>query len=226
MPDLFIAQESIPTQSNTINTTNQTHISEHVKTVQQKEHSSPSHSPFATFYEYPKGLRFQNQENNENVALLVRAHVFTMLPWLITTLFLLCVPILTPFFLQITQLPGLSIPINYVIFLLLFYYLLVGGYAFVHFLGWFYNIGLVTNKHVVDIDYAHITYKNVASTYLSEVVDIEYRQGGFIRTFFDFGDVFIQTEGIRQNLEFHAVPHPAKVADIILDMKGAFRDGK
>ena len=111
-------------------------------------------------------------------------------------------------------------PTPYVLVLTLSYYLLVFGYAFVSFITWFYNVGILTKKRLVDIDFSDIMYKNVATARLIDIVDVEYTQGGFLHSFFDYGDVFVQTEGIKPNFEFHAVPHPSIVVNMILIRMG------
>jgi len=88
------------------------------------------------------------------------------------------------------------------------------------------HITLITERDVVDVDYSHITYKNIAVATYEAIQDVEYVQSGFLRNFFDFGDVFVQTAGHRANIEFLRVPKPGKVADIINDQKKKRLNGR
>ncbi len=101
----------------------------------------------------------------------------------------------------------------------MFYYVITIGYALTELLNWFYNIGIVTKTRLIDIDYSHVTHKSIAITRIGDIVDAEYKQGGFLGNIFNYGDIFIQTEGLKPNFEFPSVPQPAEIIDIIIDLK-------
>ena len=171
-----------------------------------------------TYCEFPKGVTFENQDEKEHILLFLRRHFATNIPWIFISIIFIFLPIAFPVI--VANLPGLlEIPPDFGIILLSFYYLLIAGYILINFISWFYNISLVTDTEVVDIDYTNVTHKNIAATLLDEIQDAEYTQSGFLRTFFDYGDVMIQTAGAHPNLEFYRVPHPGKVTDIIIDAK-------
>ncbi len=172
----------------------------------------------STFTRFPRDIRFQNQETGEDVHLFLRRHFITNLSWITTSLALAFVPALALFLLPLLETLPFSISPLYVIFTLLFYYLIVFGFTFINFVTWFYHVGIVTNLRVLDIDVTHISSKNVAATNISDIVDVEYHQSGFLSNLFDYGNVNLQTEGLKPNFEFNSVPHPAKAADIISDL--------
>jgi hypothetical protein len=80
------------------------------------------------------------------------------------------------------------------------------------FINWFFNVYIVTNERIVDVDFINILYKQVSSTRLNLIQDVTVKTGGVVRAFFDYGDVFVQTAGTEANFDFHAVPHPQQVA--------------
>jgi len=172
----------------------------------------------ASFCQNPSGLHFQNEEVGDQIVLFIRSHFIKNLRWILTVAVFSALPLLIPILFAFVPIP--DFPGNYLLIGTLFYYLVVLGYGFIQFITWYYNVGIITKEHVVDIDYSHITYKNVASTTIEGIVDIEYTQGGFLNTLFDFGDIHVQTEGIKATIEYYAVPHPGRVVDIILDLKG------
>ena len=86
-------------------------------------------------------------------------------------------------------------------------------------MSWFYNIGVVTQKRLVDVDTSNILSHNTAAASFKELVDIKFVQRGFLQSFFNYGDIDIQTEAIRANFEFKAAPKPTKVVDIISDLR-------
>lgn len=179
--------------------------------------------PLSSFCINPIGVSFENQEEDEKVLLFLRRHFITNLPWLFITLILSIVP--PVIFILNVKVPGLffNIPENILTVLIIFYYLIVFSYAFINFITWYYNISLVTQKRVVDIDFSDVVYHDVAMTKLNLVEDVNYNQIGFIRSFFNYGDVFVQTAGEKPNFDFLAVPQPAKAVDIIENLIGGPR---
>lgn len=176
-----------------------------------------------SYAETPEGVQFENQEEDEIIYLFVRRHPITNLVWILVTTALLLLPLFVPtVFATIAgslEIFEVSIPTSYIIIVTFLYYLIVLGYALLNFMSWFYNISIVTNYEVVDIDYSAVTYKNIASTSHREIQDVEYIQRGFFQTFFNYGDVHIQTAGAHPNIEYLRVPFPGKVNDIIMDSK-------
>ena len=53
---------------------------------------------------------------------------------------------------------------------------------------------------------------------MEKIEDVTYKQSGFIRSLFNYGDVHVQTAGEEENIEYDRVPRPAKVAEIINDI--------
>lgn len=171
------------------------------------------------YAERPDGLRFQNQEEKEEILVFLRRHFITNVPWIFMTIIFALVPFLILPFIQSFGFLQIDIPAATILVFIIFYYLIVIGYVLLNFISWFYNISIVTTFEVVDIDYSNVTYKDIATTNLREIQDVDYIQKGFFSTIFDYGDVFIQTAGANPNIEFLRIPHPAKVNDIIMDQK-------
>lgn len=212
MPDIFINQKEKPTQKK---------AATHTKRIEAFATNAETQplSPFSSYCENPEGVWFQTEDPNERVLLFLKKHFITNVPWIATTFFLLFLPLLITVAFRLAQSP-FTLPDQFLTVFSLFYYLLVFAYAFVNFITWFYNILLVTEKRIVDIDFSDIVYHDVAETKLSLVEDVNYTQTGFIRTFFNYGDVFIQTAGGKENIEALAVPKPGKAVRIIGDLIG------
>ena len=77
----------------------------------------------------------------------------------------------------------------------------------------------------MDVDLIGFLYRNVSEAQLEEIQDVSHTQGGLWQILFDYGGVFVQTAGIKQNIEILKVPHPGKVHDVITDLQ-AEADGK
>jgi hypothetical protein len=172
---------------------------------------------FSSYSQHPKGIKFANQEPDEVVILFLRRHFITNVPWIAATLLLLLLP---PVFLLILALvPSITVPPGLTTVLIIFYYLITISYAFGNFISWFYNIGVVTQKRIIDLDSHNILSHNTATANFNEIVDVTVHQRGFFQSTFDYGNVNIQTEAIHANFEFDATPKPTLVSDVISDLR-------
>lgn len=171
----------------------------------------------------PYGVSFGEQAEDEEIFLFLRRHIVTNIPWIVTGFFLLLLPIFLFLIFDSSPFP-FTVPINFLIVFLLFYYLIVITFLFISYISWFFNIALVTDRRVVDLNYSDVIYHNMAVTKLNLIEDINYVQAGFIRSFFDYGDIFIQTAGEKLNFHFMAVPKPARATEIIQNLMGGDKD--
>lgn len=206
MPDLFVPSVERTVESAGVNT----------PTSPTENHMHA----LASFCENPIGMSFQSQESDEKILLFLRRHFITNIPWVITTIILILTPSILNIAARMLSLDITLISPQFTRVVLLFYYLLVFAYAFVSFLTWFYNLFIATQKEIVDIDFSEIVFHDVAATKLNLVEDVNYIQSGFIRSLFNYGDLFVQTAGGKENIEAFAVPQPARAARIILDLIG------
>lgn len=176
---------------------------------------------FAAFCEKPANVTFQTQEPDEEVLLFLRKSQWVNAPWIIATLLLLFVPLVLYLLRDafVTFIP----PIQVLLIIIPFYYLLIAVYAFVNFVTWYYNAALITNKRVVDIDFHQIVFKDVAETKLALVQDVSYKQVGALPNLLGYGFVLIQTAGTLDNFEFYDLPHPDRVEEIVEDLIGGRR---
>lgn len=176
---------------------------------------------FSSFSKNPTNLSFKDQEPDEKIILFLRRHFITNISWILLGILLLLLPPLlifinSKFNLFETQ----TFSPQFIPIVLIFYYLAVSTYIFINFLTWYYNVFIVTNKRVVDIDFADLVYKHVSSTSLNLVEDVSYTQAGVLPTLFDLGYIIVQTAGELENFESREVPHPQIVVEIIGNLIG------
>jgi hypothetical protein len=185
-----------------------------------KEHGGTIHA-FSSYFENPSRVHFSNSINEEIMLLFLRRHFLTNTPWILKALAMALVPVifefLSAFGLYSTDFIS---PSGKFLIYFFFYFFIFSGYILVHYMTWFYNVALVTNFRVIDIDFSDIIYEDVAATKISQLEDVNYKQIGIVRSLFDYGDVFVQTAGTNRNFEFLAVPHPENVIRIINSLLG------
>lgn len=175
-------------------------------------------TPLTSFAVSPEGVRFETQEPQESVVLFLRQHLFILLGPAILVLTLAFAPVvLFPFLSRFLVLP-VDVPLPYIIVGTAFWYVVTFGFALMSFLRWFFNIYVVTDRRTVDIDFLHLLYKEFSEARLERVQDINFRSGGIFSAIFDYGDVYVQTAAEVPNIEFLAVPQPARVVETISDL--------
>lgn len=236
MPDIFIDEEGLeknpletkteqppaPTPIEEDKKTSDTVPPHHLNTKSSKPTKKIAFSHFFSGYDStPSSVRFGDQMENEIPLLFLRKHFITNLPWIILALALSLIPVIIELSISlgIFNLSIFSEDGKFLIYIF-YYFFIISGYVFVHYLTWFYNISLVTNVRVVDIDFSNIVFEDVAATKLSQLEDVSYSQIGILRSIFDYGDVRLQTAGTASNFEFLAVPHPEKVIKTINNLIG------
>lgn len=174
---------------------------------------------FPSYVEHPQNCRFEGQDPDEKILLLLRAHPITNIPWIIGAIFVFVVPFAVPILLPFTGFSLIGLPESFLLILLIINYLLVLIIVFEGFLNWYFNVTLITNEKVIDIDF-ELLYKAVDLAPLQKIEETDSVTAGIIGTIFNFGDVFVQTAGAKVAIEMKNIPKPAVVADIILDLAG------
>lgn len=176
--------------------------------------------PLTSFAVAPDGVRFETQETDEEVILFLRQHPIVLVPSVMLVAVLLIAPaLLLPFFLNLP----ITIPPGYLVVGLVFWYVMTFGVTLASFLRWFFNIYIVTNQRLVDIDFVHLLYKEFSEARLNKIQDVTYKTGGVLAAFLNYGDVLVQTAAELPNFEFATVPNPEKVIQIIGELSEQFR---
>lgn len=176
---------------------------------------------FHSYLENPENITFEDQELGERPLLILRRHFLTNVHWIVISTILFALPIFfIPFFSTLSVFDFLQLPTRYIVIFVIFYYLISFTYLFVNFITWYFNVSLITDKKVIDIDFSNIVYKNVAATKHSLLQDASYSQIGVLRSLFDYGDVLVQTAGSLENFTFSAVPKPERVVKIVEELIG------
>lgn len=173
---------------------------------------TPKKEAFGAYVVCP-GKRFVNEQEDEEVVLLLRAHPITNVRWILGTLFLLVVP---QIFLIVSELIG--IPANIVFIGRLLIYLIALGYAFENFLRWYYSVLIITNERIVDVDFVNLLHRHIAYAALNHIEQPSLRAGGVLHSFFNYGDVDVATAAESSQVEIADVPFPDRVLRIISEL--------
>jgi hypothetical protein len=174
----------------------------------------PSKNPFDAFAPKPLMIyAFDSQLDGENVLLLLRRHPITQITKFLAVIVMIIVPF---FFSQISfyyLLEG-----NFQTAISLLWYLIIVGYSLESFLTWFYNVYIITDERIIDIDFLSLIYRNVSAAKIDKVEDITAVTSGVAQSIFDYGTIHIQTAAERTEFEFEDVPHPTRVTQFLNEM--------
>ena len=230
MPDLFVANDqtnsSVPPAAIHHSAPKTTHHNEpqpqqaHTKTNEQVKEAPFNPIPqVLSNNEIPYGIRLHAMENGERILLLVRRARITNTPWILTGGLLLIGPLMITTLLSFTN---LTFPFSaqFIFIVTIFYYEGVFTYLFVNFIIWFYNISLVTTRRIVDIDYQGLVFKNVSATMNDKISDVSFHQKSAVETFFNYGDIRIQTQGTQEEFLLEKLPRPGHLVKSIQELIG------
>lgn len=185
------------------------------KSPLSQEKSKPKGGFLSAFVIRP-AVTFETQGAEEKILLLLRKHPVTNFIWLsIAVLGILFSATLLPL---IINLGVFALPLRYSIYLPFLSVFLFVSYALINFIVWYFNVYIVTDERVLDVDFYSLIYKRVSEAQISKIQDVTYQQGGVVRMIFNYGDVLIQTAAEQSEFEFEAVPQPAYIARMIGDL--------
>lgn len=176
-------------------------------------HETASNNAFKSFIAKPSNIFFDSQHKEEHVLLLMRRHPITQLPWILIALVMMLLPSL---FSSVGVLDFL--PVNFQFAVKIGWYLLVLGYVLESYLSWFYNVYIITDERVIDVDFVNLIYKNISAAKIDVIEDVTNTMSGIASSIFNYGTVKIQTSAAQVEFEFEDVPQPAKVTAFLNEL--------
>ena len=174
---------------------------------------------WGSFVFQPSKLKFETQHENEEVILLGRRHPITNLGWVSLASVAVFVPVYWggfPFFEVLSEVTVTKINI--------LWYLALMFFVILNSLLWFYNVYIVTDERLVDVDFTGLLNKTVNVADLNNLEDVNYSQNGLVDSIFNIGNVVVQTAseqktpdaaGEASAFTFEKISDPDKVAQVI-----------
>jgi len=184
--------------------------------VRQKVYDLLGHTsnPLSSFLIKPHVFKFKEQDDKEEIILVMRPHWFTNVSWVISAIGMLMVPMLAQF------LPVWGeVPLKYQTLGILFWYMITLAYALESFLSWYFDVYIITDERVIDIEFRNLLDKKFAEAKISMIQDVSSRVAGISQTMFNYGDVRVQTAAEIPELCFEKVPNPDKVIKVLQMMR-------
>jgi uncharacterized membrane protein YdbT with pleckstrin-like domain len=167
-------------------------------------------NPLSPVIPFPDDVEFETQDQKEEIVLLLRRHPITNVPWICLALLMIIVPL----FLRIIPLLA-SFPPRFRTIIIIIWYLIVLSFIFEKFLSWFFNVYIITDERIIDVDFYSLVYREITQCKIDKVQDVTLKGGGLFRSIFNFNDIYIQTAAETQLIEFEKVPDPARVVRVL-----------
>ncbi|MFA6017183.1 MAG: hypothetical protein WC744_03800 [Patescibacteria group bacterium] len=154
-------------------------------------------------------INFETHEEGEKVFLLLRSHPFTQIGWIFSSILIFILLFVLNIFIKDILSSGQIFIIN------IFFVVFILSYILFNILNWYFNVGIVTSKRVIDIDFYAVLYKEITVAQLGKIEDITVKSGGYFESLFDYGSIEIQTAGTTEYVEFNDVPYPTDAVQLI-----------
>lgn len=168
-------------------------------------------SSFSSLLVLPrKSVHFETQEPEEEILLILRRHWLTNIPWFLTGIILFFAPLGLTFFPLLE-----SFPPRFQFIFVVVWYLILLMFVYEQFLTWFFNLSIITDERIIDVDFINLTTKKISDADIDRIQDVTFTNNGAFGTIFNYGDVIVQTAAELPEFVFEAVPQPASVANIL-----------
>lgn len=167
---------------------------------------------------------FPGQRKDESVFIFIRRHPvsYIIAGWIFILMILLGII----GYLIIYFSPSLVREIyNIAVIVINLYLLFAISFTFVAVLDYYFDIHIVTDRRVVDIDQNRLFNRQIDELSLEDIEDVSSTVGGILGTVFNFGNVEIQTAGTKPNFIFENIPSPREVTQLILDLADQAKRG-
>lgn len=157
---------------------------------------------------------------DESIFVFARPYILAFLPWLTIGICLVLAGVFFATFVPSAFPELVSNPYDYNIYVVIVsaYFLLIIPFFTVGFIDYYYDLLIVTDRRMLDIDQNSLFSRNISELALEQVEDVSSPTTGILQTLFDYGDVVVQTAGAKEKFTFKGVARPRQITNIILDL--------
>ncbi|HRY82550.1 MAG TPA: PH domain-containing protein [Candidatus Moranbacteria bacterium] len=99
------------------------------------------------------------------------------------------------------------------------FFLFVWLLFFVIWIDFYFDVWIVTNERIINVEQKGLFTRVVSELELEKIQDVTTDVRGIIPTFFNYGDLLVQTAGERERFRFRQIPDPYSVKDLIMKLQ-------
>ncbi len=174
--------------------------------------------PLAAFAAFPKETTFDGQNPDEHIVLLLRQHLAVFIPKAFVVIGMSLLPFVVVPLLRLLDVDIAAGNVAFGLGILVLWIMLIISVVVVTFLKWYFNVNIVTDQRIVDIDFNQLFDHRVSECQLEKIQDVSHSNVGMWSVLFDYGTVYIQTAAEQREFEFRNVPRARDVQDTINDL--------
>ena len=167
-----------------------------------------------------KKFHFDGQKNGEEVILVIHRHWFNIMEQMLLIFFMLFFMFSGAVYLP-TLFAALRNPLmnSFFFFLENVFAMFIWIFFFLIWIDYYFDVWIITNLRIVNIEQKGLFNRSVSEMDYSKVQDVTTEVIGIIPTFFNYGDVFIQTAAETERFMFRKVPEPYEIKDLIMRLQ-------
>lgn len=98
------------------------------------------------------------------------------------------------------------------------FYLFLWLYLFLVWIDVYFDVWIVTNERIVNIEQKDLFTRRISELRFSRVQDVTSEVQGIIPSVLNYGDVHVQTAGEHARFIFHNVPDPVTIKDLVMKL--------
>lgn len=169
---------------------------------------------------------FPGQEKDEALYVFARPYIIAFIPTLLAYLFIAVLALVFQFTIAQGYTSLSAGLIDQLIILGLGVFQLLALVVFmITLLDFYFDIVIVTDRRLVDIDQEQLFYRRISELALEDVEDVTATVKGFLPTMFNYGCVEVQTAGEQNKFIMENILHPREVSAIIQDLSEQSKRG-
>jgi len=171
-------------------------------------------------------VAFPGQYPDENILLIKRRHPITQLGLAIYILAMFLLPVFVYLVLNFFwQIPLNGILLKLFLFTTSLYLLFLLVVSFYMLIDYYLDVWIVTNQRIISIEQKGLFRRTVTELRYNRIEDITSEVEGLINTYFQFGDILIQTAAESERMILKQVPNPVETRRIIAEAYKKATDG-
>lgn len=165
-----------------------------------------------------KKITFPGQYADEQILLVKRRHWIVLLGFAVTTGLLILLPVFVYFFLPLViAIPDTEIFYKLFLFITSLYYLCLSVMSFFMIIDYYLDVWIITSQRIISIEQRGLFNRIVIEVRYSQIQDITSTVSGLIATYFQFGNIRIQTAAEQERMVLRQITHPIETRRIISD---------
>ncbi len=146
-------------------------------------------SHLKSFIKNPENTSYKGKDSDENIVFLIRQSSWATAGWVLSTIFLAVIILfIFPHLSKINYNGEKIFNDGFILLLAVFSYIVLFGHVFHKFLDWYFEVFLITNKKIVDIDKGAVS---ISETPLENVQDVTSKIQSVFGQMLNIGSIHI-----------------------------------